>query len=110
VGRLKNRTVMYDVKTHDAEYVRVNRKLYEQQLNVYAYIWQELRGQPLDETAVIATDFPEGIKQALNSGDEAQLAYELEAKYSIALISAENLVCQVRRFNRVSWQRELMGG
>jgi hypothetical protein len=38
------RTVMYDIKTQDAEYVRENRDLYEKQLNVYAHIWQELRG------------------------------------------------------------------
>jgi hypothetical protein len=79
IVRDKDHTVMYDIKTHDAEYVRANIELYEQQLNVYAYIWQELHSQPLDETAVIATDFPERIKEALNSGDEARLAYELEA-------------------------------
>lgn len=71
------RTVMYDVKTHDADFVRANPDLYEQQLNVYAHIWQELRQQPLDEMAVIATDFPDTLQDALASGDPAALDYHL---------------------------------
>lgn len=73
----EDRTVMYDVKTHDADFVRANPDLYEQQLNVYAHIWQELRQQPLDDMAVIATDFPETLQEALMSGDLAMLDYHL---------------------------------
>jgi hypothetical protein len=72
-----DRTVMYDIKTHDGDTIRGNLETYEKQLNVYAYIWQNLRGQPLDETAVISTSYPEVIKDALESGDEALLEYEL---------------------------------
>lgn len=68
---------MYDVKTHDADFVRANPDLYEQQLNVYAHIWQELRQQALDEMAVIATDFPETLQDALLSGDPEALDYHL---------------------------------
>ena len=75
--RDNDRTVMYDIKTHDAEYVRANLELYEQQLNVYAFIWQELRQQGLDEMAIIATDYPESVRDALLSGDPAHLAYAL---------------------------------
>jgi hypothetical protein len=67
--REQDRTLMYDIKTHDADYVRSNKELYEQQLNVYAHIWQELRQQPLDGCAVIATNYPDSIKEALSSGD-----------------------------------------
>jgi hypothetical protein len=77
IVRERGRTIMYDIKTHNAEYVRANKELYEQQLNVYAYIWQELRGQPLNETAIIATDFPKSIKAALSSHDDEQLDREL---------------------------------
>jgi len=73
----KERTLMYDIKTHNADYVRANIDLYEQQLNVYGHIWKELRRQPLDGTAVIATDYPETVRDALNSGDQAALAYAL---------------------------------
>jgi hypothetical protein len=71
-------TVMYDIKTHEAEFVRKNRSLYTDQLNVYAHIWKELRGQPLDKAAVIATAIPESLKQALNSGDEDYILYEVQ--------------------------------
>jgi len=66
-------TVMYDIKTHDADYVAANIDDYEKQLNIYAHIWQNLRGQPLDQTAIIATAFPAHIKQALATDDDASL-------------------------------------
>ena len=75
--REEDRTVMYDIKTHDADYVTANKDLYEKQLNVYAYIWQNLRGKPLDQTAVIATAYPETLKEALNSGNERRITTEL---------------------------------
>lgn len=78
IVRDDQQTIMYDIKTHDADYVRANYGIFEQQLNVYAHIWKNLRGQSLDEAAVIATDFPEGVANALASGDEEKLAYEVE--------------------------------
>ena len=76
--REEGRTVMYDIKTHDGDYVRENRELYEKQLNVYAHIWQELRGQPLDETAVIATSFPERLEKAIKAGDPGEIIKAME--------------------------------
>jgi len=63
--------VMYDIKTHEPDYVRSHREEYCQQLNIYAHIWAKLRGQPLDQTAVIATAFPDALREALEAGDEA---------------------------------------
>ena len=76
--RENDRTVMYDIKTHAADAILGNLETYEKQLNVYAHIWQNLRGQPLDETAVISTSYPEVVKDAWDSGDETLLAYELQ--------------------------------
>src|SRR6266487_530759 len=76
--RENNRTVMYDIKTHDAEAILGNLETYKKQLNVYAYIWQNLRGQQLDETSVISTSYPEVVKDAWESGDETLLANELQ--------------------------------
>jgi hypothetical protein len=84
--REEGRTVMYDIKTHDGDYVRANRDLYEKQLNVYAYIWQELRGQPLDETAVIATSFPEKLEKAIKVGDPDEIAKAMEEWDPVILI------------------------
>jgi hypothetical protein len=76
--RENDMTVMYDIKTHDADYVRANTAEYEKQLNVYAYIWQGLRGQQLDQTAIIATSYPNSIKDAIANKDERKLTKELE--------------------------------
>ena len=64
---------MYDIKTHDGDYVRSNIAMYEQQLNIYAHIWQTLRGQSLDGTAVIATAPTDDLRFALRSGDAAKI-------------------------------------
>lgn len=77
IVREQDKTVMYDIKTHDADYVRKNINLYEKQLNVYAHIWQNLRGQPLDETAIIATAFPPKIQDAFRLREEVIIEREL---------------------------------
>lgn len=78
IVRADDQTIMYDIKTHDADYVRANLELYKQQLNVYAHIWQELRGEPLDAMAVIATDFPRAVKEALANPESLALQSALE--------------------------------
>lgn len=70
-------TTMYDVKTHDANLVEQNRTDYEKQLNVYTHIWQELMQRELDETAVIATQFPRQLKRALDADNDQQVEHEL---------------------------------
>lgn len=77
--RNNEQTIMYDIKTHNAEYVKSNIDIYEQQLNVYAHIWQNLRGQALDGTAIIATDYPDNIRDALASENEAEIEHALSA-------------------------------
>lgn len=71
-------TIMYDIKTHDADYVRKNPEIYEEQLNVYAHIWQTLRRQSLDQTAIIATAFPDSVKDALRKKNEAAITKQME--------------------------------
>lgn len=84
--RENDQTLMYDIKTHDADQVRRNLDQYEQQLNVYAYIWQELRRQSLDGMAVIATDYPETVKEALASRDARAIEYALNDWYPVVPI------------------------
>lgn len=71
IVRDNDRTVMYDIKTHEAEEVRKDIKKYADQLNVYAHIWQNLRQQELEETAIIATGFPSRLLDARRSGNVA---------------------------------------
>ena len=79
IVRDDDRIVMYDIKTHDTDYVRHHREEYEQQLNIYAHIWQTLREQDLDEAAVITTRFPAKLHEAIVNGDETVIMEELEA-------------------------------
>jgi hypothetical protein len=72
------RTVMYDIKTHEADQVRENIGDYERQLNVYAHIWCTLRGQHLDSSAIIATAYPDSLKEAWKVNDQKRMAYELQ--------------------------------
>ena len=71
-------TWMYDIKTHDPDYICDNKKLYENQLNVYAYIWQKLRNNQLNHTAIISTEYPQSLRKALltGNGDEIKKEYE----------------------------------
>lgn len=77
IVREDGRTVMYDLKTHDADVVRSHIPDYARQLNIYAHIWRHLRGQPLDETAIIATPLPAAVKEALDSGNKEALEIAL---------------------------------
>lgn len=79
IVREADRTTMYDLKTHDLEFVRSNCALYQKQLNVYAHIWQNLRGERLDETAVISTTVPKAVRDAVESGDQQALADAMAA-------------------------------
>ncbi len=101
--RENDRTVMYDIKTHDADYVSANLELYEAQLNVYAHIWNELRQQPLDGTAVIATDFPDAVRVALAMENEEALHYALDAWHPVVEIDFDirHVEETIRRFGEV---------
>ena len=76
--RDNDKTIMYDIKTHDADHVNSNKELYQRQLNVYAHIWQTLRKQNLDKTCVIATAFPASVKEAVAHADDLKIERELE--------------------------------
>lgn len=73
-----NETWMYDIKTHEPEYIKDNIELYEHQLEVYAFIWQELRKQGLDHTAIISTSYPKSLKEALFTNDLNRIENELK--------------------------------
>ena len=78
IVREQGRTVMYDLKTHDPEYIRQNLNEYERQLNVYAHIWRNLRRQELNETAIIATRLPEALDAAWARRNRNPAAFESE--------------------------------
>ncbi|MCM3472190.1 PD-(D/E)XK nuclease family protein [Brevibacillus borstelensis] len=73
VVKESNGTILYDIKTHDVDYVRHNKADYAGQLNIYAHIWQTIRGQELDGTAIVATGQTEEIRRAFQSGDNKRI-------------------------------------
>lgn len=73
IVRNKGKVTMYDVKTHDCEFVRQNIGLYCDQINVYAYIWRTLRREELDEAAIIATPLPGELGDAIRKKDQARV-------------------------------------
>ncbi|MEH2157095.1 PD-(D/E)XK nuclease family protein [Nostoc sp.] len=101
--REDDKTVMYDIKTHDSDYVRANTSEYEKQLNVYAHIWQGLRGQQLDQTAIIATSYPNSLRDAIASNDEKRITRELENWNPLIDIpfKEENVQETIREFGEV---------
>ncbi len=70
---------MYDIKTHDLAYIQHNKELYEEQLNVYAHVWQELRKNKLDLTAVISTSVPQSLRDAMRSGNAVRIEKEFQS-------------------------------
>ena len=103
IVREAERVVMYDIKTHDTEAVKANIADYEQQLNVYAHIWLNLRGQRLDEAAVICTQLPEPLRQAANVRDERRIERELARWEPVIPIpfEPEHVTETVREFGEV---------
>jgi len=103
IVREGGKTIIYDIKTHDSDYVRSHIDLYEDQLNVYAHIWKELQKQPLDGTAVICTEFPAEVKEALTNGTEEQLARALERWDPLIEINFDprNVKTTIRSFGEV---------
>lgn len=79
IVREGDETIMYDIKTHlDADSAHGQLGQYVQQLNLYAHIWHGLRGEALDQTAIIATRPTRELRQALRSGVAAALDKAVE--------------------------------
>jgi len=70
-------TMMYDLKTHEPEYVRAHPSQYAAQLNVYATIYEELKGRKIDGTGIVSTSLPARLRAALGAHDEAAVERQL---------------------------------
>jgi len=74
----QDKVTMYDIKTHEAGYIKANREIFERQLNVYAYIWQRLRENSLDRTAIISTALPPSLRAAIFLKNDERINTEIE--------------------------------
>ena len=79
IVREGDETWMYDLKTHDRFSIENNKELYRQQLNVYAYIWKNLRKNDLDNTAIVSTSLPNTLKGAIRNGNSDHIKHEMES-------------------------------
>jgi hypothetical protein len=103
IVREADRTTMYDIKTHDLNFVKENLPFYEKQLNVYAYIWQHLRGERLDEMAVICTQLPQRVRDAFAGGNEDDLEAALREWDPVVPMALDlsNVQDTIRKFGEV---------
>ena len=103
IVREHGETVMYDIKTHDADFVRGNLPLYEGQLNIYAYIWGTLRQHALDGAAIIATGQTEELKRAIRSGMPNRIDFAKDSWESVIGVSIDDKTVQgtIREFGEV---------
>lgn len=75
----KDGTWLYDLKTHDPERIKGNLTPYKEQLYIYAYIWKNLQGNELDNTAIIATPLPSKLETAIQRGNPDLIEREVKA-------------------------------
>lgn len=72
-------TMMYDLKTHEPEYVQAHPEEYAAQLEVYAAIYEELKDRRIDGIGVVSTGLPARLRAAISAGDEEATRREFEA-------------------------------
>lgn len=71
-------TWLYDLKTHPIDRIIGQPQSYKDQLNIYGFIWQNLQGNELDNTAIISTPIPENLQRAIKNKDEIAIERLME--------------------------------
>jgi hypothetical protein len=97
----KDNTWMYDLKTDSLDHIESNMNRYEAQLNVYAYIYQELQKKELKGTAIISTVLPIELQDAIADGDTEKidrLLVKWQPIKEIKNFSQENVKATIREF------------
>jgi len=96
-------TWMYDLKTPERAAIEANIDSYRAQLNVYAHIWKRLRGNELDNCALISTALPQGLKAAIRAGSEEGVTREFSAWDPVIPLgySEEEVEAMIEDFGRV---------
>ena len=99
---------LYDLKTHDQDRIRENLIPYKEQLFIYAYIWKNLQGNKLDNTAIISTPLPERLEKAIELGKQELIDQEVSRWNPIIPIgySEEEVADMINNFGDVVEQIE----
>jgi hypothetical protein len=96
-------TWMYDLKTHEPEYVHAHPAEYAAQLDVYATIYEELKGGKIDGTGVISTGIPVKLRNAISADDQAAIDKEFRSWEPLIPLpfTRESRDATIRDFGRV---------
>ncbi len=61
--REQDSVTLYDIKTHDPNFINSNIDDFAEQLNIYAHVWQNIRGKEVNSAAIVATKIPKSLEQ-----------------------------------------------
>jgi hypothetical protein len=96
-------THMYDLKTHDVDYVLQHRDDYKGQLHVYAYIWEKLYERKVDKAAIIAIGENEQLRQERLLWDGPEEDFRPTKWNPIVTfdLERENIDVEINRFGHI---------
>ena len=94
---------MYDLKTHDVNYVLEHKEEYKGQLHVYAYIWEKLYERKVDKAAIIAIGENEQLRQERLSWDGPEETF-MPTKWNPVVsfdLEQKNIEDEINRFGQI---------
>jgi hypothetical protein len=96
-------TWMYDIKTHDLEYILSNLNLYEEQLNIYAYVYQKIKQLKLDHIGIISTNIPKDLVRIMRTGNDDQIKKALDEWHPVVEMdfTTDNIEATISNFANV---------
>lgn len=94
---------LYDLKTQNADFIREKQDVYEDQLNIYAHIWEHLEDKKLTSTGVICTSLPRQLRNALKFLSPTLIEHEFKRWEPIIKMnfSEENVQNTIKKFGEV---------
>lgn len=105
VVQSEGQVILYDIKSHDYKQLHENIDSYGPQLQVYAHIWSELRGNRVEQTCIINTDPPKEVKEIVDyahmTPDEERAFLEWKPVIPIPSFSKEGVIETIAKFGRV---------
>ncbi len=99
-----NGVTLYDIKTCHIEEIHANSKLYQQQLLLYAHVWNGFRPTtPVQHIAIISTAVPAAANDAIDSRDTNKLDLALSNWNPVVPIplTGEDVQTTLNDFGRV---------
>lgn len=58
-----DKLTLYDIKTHDPDFINTNIDDFSEQLNIYAHVFQNIRNKKVNSAAIVATKLPQSLEK-----------------------------------------------